>query len=168
MSHSQEELLKNLIYVFRGHPVMLDKDLAPLYGVETKVLNQAVKRNLERFPSDFMFQLTQDEELSLRSQIVTSNMGRGGKRYRSNAFTELGIAMLSSVLKSGQAIQTNIRIMRLFFDLRKLVRANPHVKQKIEKLEKESNYLFKVVFQRLDQLEIKIPLLPPGRRKIGF
>ena len=125
-----------------------------------------VRSSSESFQPPFNFR--QHLAVPLRSQFVISKMGRGGKRYRSFAFTELGIAMLSSVLKSDQAIQTNIRIMRLFFDLRKLVRANPGIEKKIEKLEKESNYLFKVVFRRLDQLEIKTPLLPPGRRKIGL
>ena len=104
--------IESLIYVIREQQVMLDSDLSRLYGVETKVLNQAVKRNIQRFPADFVFQLTKDE--CLRSQIVTSNGGRGGLRYMPYAFTENGVAMLSSVLRSERAIEVNIRIMRAF------------------------------------------------------
>jgi hypothetical protein len=110
--------LDNLIVFARGVPVLLDKDLAKLYGIETKALNQAVKRNLQRFPEDFMFQLTKEE--CLRSQIVTSK-GRGGSRYLPYAFTENGIAMLSSVLHSDIAIEVNIRIMRAFTKMRQLI-----------------------------------------------
>src|SRR5580698_4257975 len=113
------ERVERLIYVLRGQKVLLDFDLAGLYGVETKVLNQAVKRNLKRFPEDFMFQLSEEETvLALRSQIVTSKSGAGGRRYHSNAFTEQGVAMLSSVLRSPQAVQVNIEIMRAFVRLR--------------------------------------------------
>ena len=160
--------LEKLIYLIRGHKVMLDQDLAMLYGVETRTLNQAVKRNISRFPADFYFQLTEIEGKSLRSQFVISKPGRGGKRYLPFAFTELGIAMLSSVLKSDQAIQVNISIMRLFFELRNQLRKDGGLSKKLEKLESESNDLFRLVFHRLDQLEIKIPLLPPHRRRIGF
>ena len=117
------EIIKNKIYEIRGQRVMLDRDLAQLYGVETKVLNQAVRRNLERFPKDFMFELTKDEanllEISLRSQIVTSN--RGGNRYAVIAFTEQGVAMLSSVLRSKVAININISIMRAFVSIRNYI-----------------------------------------------
>ena len=117
------EIIKNRIYEIRGQRVMLDRDLAQLYGVETKVLNQAVRRNLERFPEDFMFELTKDEvnllEISLRSQIVTSN--KGGNRYAVIAFTEQGVAMLSSVLRSKTAIEINISIMRAFVAMRNYV-----------------------------------------------
>jgi ORF6N domain len=106
------------IFSFRGHNVLLDVDLAELYQVETKNLNKAVKRNLERFPEDFMFQLTNEEAESLRFQIGTSNEGRGGRRYSPYAFTEQGVAMLSSVLNSDRAIQVNIAIMRAFVQLK--------------------------------------------------
>lgn len=113
-----------------------------------------------------MFQLTEIEEESLRSQPVTSN--KGGNRYRSFAFTELGIAMLSSVLRSDQAVQTNIGIMRTFFELRRLLDRESSLTQRVDSLERESDQLFELVFQRLDQLEIKLPTLPPGRKQIGI
>lgn len=113
------EEIRNRIYEIRGRQVMLDKDLAELYGVEVKVLNQSVKRNAKRFPSDFMFQLSKDEFDSLRSQIVTLKNGRGGhSKYLPYAFTEQGVAMLSSVLRSDTAIEVNIRIMRTFVAVR--------------------------------------------------
>lgn len=127
--------IESLIYIIRDEQVMLDSDLAHLYGVETKVLNQAVKRNIQRFPEDFMFQLTKEE--CLRSQFVTSNGGRGGARYMPYAFTENGVAMLSSVLRSERAIEVNIRIMRAFTLMRNFI--------------KKHNALF----QRLDRLEMK-------------
>ena len=116
-----EDILLNKIYEIRGHKVMLDSDLAELYGVETKVLNQSIRRNIERFPEDFMFQLTESEWQSLRSQIVTSKIGRGGRTYLPNVFTEHGVLMLSSVLNSQQAIQVNIQIVRIFTRLRNLL-----------------------------------------------
>lgn len=112
---------------------MLDSDLAKLYGVETKVLNQAVKRNIQRFPVDFMFQLTKEE--CLRSQIVTSNGGRGGSRYMPYAFTENGVAMLSSILRSERAIEVNIRIMRAFTMMRNFVRNHVSIFQRMERIE---------------------------------
>ena len=120
------EIIKNKIYEIRGQRVMLDRDLAQLYGVETKVLNQAVRRNLERFPEDFMFELTKAEanllEISSRSQIVTLNKGRGANlKYAPLVFTEQGVAMLSSVLRSSTAIQVNISIMRAFVTMRNYV-----------------------------------------------
>ncbi len=147
---------------------MLDRDLARLYGVETKVLNQAVKRNYTRFPADAMFQLTEIEGDFLRSQIVTSNVKRGGSRYKTFAFTELGIAMLSSVLNSDQAIQTNISIMRAFFEMRKLIVRDPDLSKEFRSLEKKSDHLFEIIFHRLDELELKLPILHPDRRKIGL
>lgn len=148
---------------------MLDSDLAALYGVETKVLNQAVKRNSDRFPEDFRFQLTEIEEDFLRSQFVTLKQERGEHRkYPSHVFTELGIAMLSSVLKSNQAIQTNIAIMRTFFELRKLLDKDLKLARKIEEITEKSNQLFKIVFDRLDDLEMSLPILDPNRRKAGL
>lgn len=127
--------IESLIHIFRNVQVMLDSDLARLYGVETKVLNQAVKRNIKRFPLDFMFQLTKEE--CLRSQSVTSNGGRGGTRYLPYAFTENGVAMLSSILRSDKAIEVNINIMRAFSAMRNFLMNNT------------------VLFQRMDQLEMK-------------
>ena len=160
--------LKSKIYLIRGFQVMLDYDLAILYGVETKILNQSVRRNASRFPDDFMFQLTEIEESSLRSQIVTSKIGRGGRRYRIFAFTELGIAMISSVLKSEKAIQVNIAIMRMFFELRKMMKYDDKLTTKFAELEKNTSQLFQLIFNRLDTLEVKATLLPPSRRKIGI
>lgn len=151
---------------------MLDRDLAELYGVETKVLNQAVKRNPERFPEDFMFELTVEEfevlrrqfgTSSLRSQIVTSN--RGGPRYLPYAFTEQGVAMLSSVLRSDRAIQVNVQIMRTFTKLRQLLLTHVELKKKIEDMEKKYDQQFQVVFEAIRQL-LEPPETP--KRKIGF
>jgi len=110
MSHLKEQIIEKMIYVIRDQKVMLDRDLAELYEVETKVLNQAVKRNISRFPGDFMFQRTSEECDFLRSQIVTSKIGRGGRRYMPYVFTENGVAMLSSVLSSEKAIQINVSL----------------------------------------------------------
>lgn len=125
--------IESLIYIIREEQVMLDSDLAKLYGAETKVLNQAVKRNIQRFPTDFMFQLTKDE--CLRSQIVTSNGGRGGSRYMPYAFTENGVAMLSSVLRSEKAIEVNIRIMRAFTLMRNFIKKHGSLFQRLDRLE---------------------------------
>lgn len=149
--------LEALIYTFRGLKVMIDSDLAVLYEVETKVLNQAVKRNLKRFPPDFMFQLTGEEAESL-----------GPKKYLPYVFTENGVAMLSGVLNSDRAISVNIAIMRTFTKLRSFLvmeSANTH---KISELEKSTNKLFSVVFERLDDLEQSDPLLKSSRKKIGI
>ena len=128
--------IKNLIYTIRGHRVMLDSDLAMLYEVETKVLNQAVKRNIERFPQDFMFQLTEQEweAFKVRSQIVTSPKG-GGRQYLPYVFTEQGVSMLSSVLKSKRAIQINVQIMRTFVAMRKWAIENKDMAQRLAELE---------------------------------
>lgn len=122
------------ILLLRGHNVLLDADLALLYGVPTKVLLQAIKRNQERFPTDFMFQLSAAEFAALRSQFVTSKLGRGGRRYAPYAFTEQGVAMLSSVLNSAQAIRVNIGIMRAFVKLRQTLATNAELAQKFEEL----------------------------------
>lgn len=119
------QAIQNKIYEIRGQKVMLDRDLAELYGVETRALNQAVKRNADRFPSDFMFQLTNEEVDIWKSQIVMSNSIKMGVRRNPYAFTELGVAMLSSVLKSPIAIQVNIGIMRAFVAVRQMISANP-------------------------------------------
>ena len=137
------------IYEIRGHKVMLDSELAAMYGVATKAFNQAVKRNLERFPNDFCFQLTEGEFGSLKSQFVTSKTGRGGRRYVPYVFTEQGVAMLSSVLNSDRAIQVNIAIMRAFVNMRKLVATNDEINKKLTVVERklgEHDGHFKQVF----------------------
>jgi len=151
------------ILMIRGERVMLDADLAQLYGVATKVLVQAVKRNAERFPLDFMFQLTPDEFANLRSQIVTSSWG--GRRYPPYAFTEHGVAMLSSVLSSGRAIEVNVEIVRTFVRLRRLLGSHEDLARKLKELEKRYDAQFRVVFDAIRQL-----MAPPekARRSIGF
>ena len=129
------EGIAGAILVQRGHRVLLDQALAELYGVETKVLIQAVKRNLARFPHDFMFQLTASEWAGLRSQIVTSTVRRGGRRYPPYAFTEQGVAMLSSVLGSDRAIAVNIQIMRAFVRMREMLITNKELARKLDQLE---------------------------------
>ncbi|MBA3350862.1 MAG: ORF6N domain-containing protein [Blastocatellia bacterium] len=158
---------------------MFDADLAMLYGVTTKALNQALTRNKARFPADFAFRLARDEldamrsqivttygeRTSLRSQIVTSKPGRGGRRYLPYAFTEQGVAMLSSVLRSARAVEVNIAIMRTFVQLRKLMDSNADLARKIEGLEKKYDEQFAVVFEAIKQL-ITPPL--PAKKRIGF
>jgi hypothetical protein len=152
--------------VFRGHRVMLDEDLAALYEVQLKVMNQAVKRNLDRFPEDFMFQLTTEEAVFLRSQTVTLKTGRGQHRkYMPYAFTEQGVAMLSSVLNSPLAVQVNIEIMRAFVRLRQMLQANVDLAKKLATLEKKYDARFRVVFDAIREL-MASPLKPRG--KIGF
>ena len=131
-----QERIENLIILVRGQKVMLDQDLATLYGVETRKLVQSVKRNIDRFPEDFMFQLTKGEFDLLRSQIVTSKQ-RGGRRYPPYAVSEQGVAMLSSVLNSKRAIHVNIEIMRAFVRLRKMIASHVELSRKFEKLEKK-------------------------------
>lgn len=128
------EVIASHVLSIRGLKVLIDADLAALYGVATKALLQAVKRNLDRFPDDFMFQLNTDEWNTLRSQSVTSNSKRGGRRYAPYAFTEQGVAMLSSVLSSNQAIQVNIAIMRAFVKLREILATNQVLANKFEEL----------------------------------
>ena len=153
-----------LIFLVRGHRVMIDSDLAALYGVETKKLNQAVRRNAERFPSDFMFQLEHEEVRNLRSQIVTSSSW-GGHRWRTYAFTEQGVAMLSSVLRSPRAVEVNIEIMRAFVRLRRLLQENAHLARKLAALEQKYDGQFRVVFEAIR--ELMEPAEEPARR-IGF
>ncbi len=144
---------------------MLDADLAVLYGVSTKRLNEQVRRNRSRFPDDFMFQLTAEEVRSLRSQFATSKQGRGGRRYVPLVFTEQGIAMLSTVLNSERAIQVNIEIMRAFVRLREMIATHKELARKLEALEKRYDAQFKVVFDAIREL-----MAPPTpkKRKIGF
>ena len=143
-------IIQQKIYEIRGEKVMLDFDLAGLYGVETKALNQAVKRNVERFPSDFMFQLTIGEWNGLRSQIVTSN--RGGRRYLPNAFTEHGVTMLASVLKSDTAVKINLAIVRAFIALRQMAHQYKELSEKLAEIEQSSNKKFKDIYQALQFL----------------
>ena len=160
------ERIERSILMIRGHKVMLDVDLAELYGVQIKVFNQAVKRNSNRFPSDFMFQLTDEEYHSLRSQIVTLETGRGRHRkYLPYAFAEQGVAMLSSVLRSKRAVRVNIEIMRAFVRLREILATHKDLAKRLEALEKKYDTQFKVVFDAIRQL-----MTPPEpkKRKIGF
>jgi len=167
------ERIERSILLIRGHKVMLDRDLASLYGVTTKVLNQAVKRHKDRFPEDFMFQLTMEEARiwwtevrgsGLRSQIVTLKRGQHIK-YRPYAFSEHGILMLSSVLNSERAIQVNIEIMRAFVRLRRMLASHAELAHKLDALEKKYDTKFKVVFDAIRQL-----MTPPEpkKRPIGF
>jgi hypothetical protein len=149
----------------RGEKALLDADLAGLYEVQTKVLIQTVKRNLGRFPADFMFQLTREEFENLRSQNVTSSRW-GGRRYPPYAFTEHGVAMLSSVLKSERAVQVNIEMVRSFVRLRQLLATHEDLARKLEALEKKYDAQFKVVFEAIRQLMQPQTEKPKGR--IGF
>lgn len=163
------EKIEAMIYTIRGLKVMLDSDLAKLYGVETRRLNEQVRRNLDRFPSDFMFQLTSDEFEVLKSQFATSKLGSGGKQKLPLVFTENGVAMLSGILNSQQAIQVNIAIMRTFTRLRSFLAMDTSMKEDIGKLKNGTNQLFKIVFERLDNIEDQItPKLPANRKKIGL
>ena len=156
------ERITNKIYFIRNKKVMLDRDLAELYCVETRVLNQAVSRNIERFPEDFMFSLNRDEIMGI-SQIVISSEIKFSKRVR--CFTEQGVAMLSSVLRSKRAIQVNIQIMRAFTQLRQMLSTHKDLKRKIESMEKKYDQQFQVVFEAIKQL-----LTEEGKpkKKIGF
>jgi len=159
------ERIERSILLIRGHKVMLDSDLAELYGVTTKRLNEQVRRNLSRFPEDFMFQLTESETHLLRSQFATSKEGRGGRRYLPYAFTEQGVAMLSSVLNSERAIKVNIEIMRTFVRLRRILASHADLARKLDSLEKKYDTQFKVVFDAIREL-----MKPPETKKrpIGF
>jgi hypothetical protein len=160
------ERIREAIILLRGQKVMLDRDLAALYGVPTKALKQAVKRNAGRFPGDFMFVLTPEEFAFLRSQFVTSKReARGGTQYAPMAFTEQGVAMLSSVLNSEQAIRVNIAIMRAFVQLRQLLATHEDLARKLAELEKKYDAQFQAVFDAIRQL-MTPPVSPP--KKIGF
>ena len=159
------ERIARAIHRVRGHNVMLDSDLAALYDVQVKVLNQAVKRNRKRFPPDFMFRLTVHEAESLRSQIVTSKPRRGGRRTAPYAFTEQGVAMLSSVLRGSRAVRVNIAIMRAFIRLRVMLASNADLARKLDALEKKYDARFEVVFQAIRDL--MTPVAAP-RKRIGF
>ncbi len=163
-----EELVINKIFHIRGHKVMLDSDLAELYGIETRVLNQALSRNMDRFPNDFMFRLTNEEWENLKSQIVTSSWG--GRRTVPFVFTEHGVLMLSSVLNSKRAIQVNIQVMRIFTRIRQAVADHGTLKAEIDEIKKavhNQNQNIEVVFQYLDELMEKQDN-PQPRKRIGF
>ncbi len=184
------ERIQSRIFFIRGEKVILDVALAELYGVETKALNQAVRRNQDRFPADFMFQLTaQESDLVLRSQIVTSKgkiddkllakndilrsqivtskrVGGGGRRYWPYAFTEQGVAMLSSVLHTPRAVQVNIAIVRTFVRLRQLIATHADLARKLADLENHYDEQFKVVFDAIR--ELMSPALPRGKKEMGF
>jgi ORF6N domain len=169
LTQIKENIIIEKVHIIRGVKVMLDKDLAEMYGVEVKVLNQAVKRKSHRFPDDFMFQLNSVEWNSLKSQIVTSkNLGRGGVRKLPYAFTEQGVAMLSSVLNSDTAVDVNIQIIRVFTKMKELLFDNKELWHKIEKIE---NHLvkhdeeIKIIFQYLKKLLI---LETKPKKAIGF
>lgn len=169
-----KERIINKIYWIRGQRVMFDVDLAELYGVETRVLNQAVNRNVERFPEDFMFHLTDQEMLVfLRSQFVISKNiptesqdTRGGRRYNVYAFTEQGVAMLSSVLRSKRAVAMNIHIVRVFTRMREMLLTHNELREKIDKMEQKYDKNFRVVFDALKQMLAMKEEEP--RREIGF
>ncbi|MBW2597998.1 MAG: ORF6N domain-containing protein [Deltaproteobacteria bacterium] len=158
------ELIASKIYLIRGIKVMLDRDLAELYGVETKVLKQAVRRNIDRFPSDFMFELTKGENQSLRSQNVTLKRGQHSK-YLPFAFTEHGVLMLSSVLNSERAVQVNIQIMRTFTKLREALLDNKDLRKELEKLKQLTEERFRIVFETLDQF---LTIESKPKKKIGY
>ena len=159
------ERIEKAIYLIRGEKVMLDRDLAALYGLATKALKQAVRRNLDRFPNDFMFVLNTNEFRNWRSQFVTSKADQKGLRYAPMAFTEHGILMLSSVLKSERAVQVNIEIMRAFVNLRRMLASNVELAGKLKELESKYDRQFKVVFDAIRRL-MSPP--PPARKPIGF
>ena len=158
------ERIEQRILLIRGQKVMLDADLAELYGVATKAFNQAVRRNISRFPADFMFRLSRRELDILRSQFVTSSSW-GGRRYVPFAFTEQGVAMLSSVLRSERAVQVNIAIMRAFVKLREMLSSHRDLARKLDEMEMKYDAQFKVVFDAIR--ELMSPKMPP-RRRIGF
>ena len=158
-----KEIIEQKIYLIRGKKIMLDSDLANLYGVETKNLKRAVKRNIERFPDDFMFELNKEEMEILRCQIGTSSYG--GRRYFPYAFTEQGVAMLSSVLNSRKSIQVNIQIIRTFYKLREMIVSNKVLNKRIDDLERKYDKRFRVIFENI-KLMIKEDNVP--KREIGF
>jgi hypothetical protein len=159
------ERIERRILRIRGQNVMLDADLAEPYRVETKVLNQAVRRNADRFPEDFIFRLKDGEAAALRSQIVTPNEGRGGRRYHPYAFTEQGVAMLSSVLRSPRAVLVNIAIMRAFVKLREIIASHHQLERRLEEMESQYDAQFRAVFDAIREL-MEPPAKP--RRRIGF
>lgn len=164
------ERIESRIVLLRDQKVMLDADLAELYGVSTRALNQAVRRNADRFPDDFMFQLSAAEADNLRSQSVISSYG--GRRYLPYAFTEQGVAMLSSVLRSDQAVRVNIAIMRAFVRLRQVLATHAELARKLQELEQKSDRNFAAVFRAIEQLIQQDAAEPspygPKKKRIGY
>lgn len=161
-----QEVIENKIFLVRGKKVMFDRDLAVLYGVETKFLNRAVKRNIERFPEDFMFQLSKEELASLRFHFGTST--RGGRRYLPYAFTENGVAMLSSVLNSERAIHVNIQIMRTFTKLREMLATHKELAHKLAELERKIERHDDEIKAVFDAIRGLMTPPEPKKKKIGF
>jgi hypothetical protein len=159
------EQIAGKIYFIRGVKVMLDRDLADLYEVETKVLKRNVRRHLDRFPDDFMFELSKEELKNWRSQFGTSKGDKMGLRYSPMAFTEQGVAMLSGILNSKRAVQVNIQIMRAFIKLRRFVLDNEALRRELEDLKQQTENRFQIVFETLDRL---IAIDEKPKRKIGF
>jgi hypothetical protein len=158
------ERIEKAIYMIRGEKVILDEDLANLYGTDTRSLVQAVKRNIWRFPIDFMFQLSADEFKSLRSQIVISKV-RGGRRSRPFAFTEHGVIMAANILNSPQAARASVEVVRAFVRLRQMLASNAELSRRLNELESKYDRQFKVVFDAIRQL---MSPAPPNRKTIGF
>jgi hypothetical protein len=159
--------IRNLIYHIRGKAVMIDSDLANLYQVETGRLNEVVRRNIKRFPDDFMFQLTEEEHERLRSQFAISKTGRGGRRYMPLVFTEQGVTMLSCMLKSDIAIEVNINVVRAFVQLRRIGMTVVDLKRKIDNMESKYDHQFKIVFDAIRQL-LAPPPASKKKQKMGF
>lgn len=171
MTNITVDRIESMIYLVRGMKVMLDCDLAKLYGVSTKRLNEQMKRNFERFPVDFVFQLTRKERDNLRSQFATFKNSVARRKYLPYVFTEQGVAMLSSVLQSKDAIKVNVDIMRTFVKLRHVVKNDESLAQRINRLELDSDEMkkvFKIVFDKLNKIEKDVLPIPKNRRKIGL
>lgn len=163
--------IERKIFMIRGHKVMLDADLAELYSVSTKRLNQQIGRNLERFPADFMFQLTAEESSALRLQIATSKKGRGGRRYTPYAFTEHGAIMAANVLNTKRAIEMSVFVVRAFIRLREILLAHKDLARRLDKLERKYDARFRRVFDAIRELMAPPPAPPPDaelRKRIGF
>lgn len=165
MSVIPQDQIEKSILVIRGHRVILDTDLAKIYGVSTKRLNEQVRRNLDRFPDDFMFQLSETTGESLRSQFATSKIGRGGRRYLPYVFTEHGALMLANILNSPTAVASSIQVVRAFINLRQMLSSQAELARKLDLLERKYDHQFKVVFDAIRELTL-IPEQP--RKRIGI
>ena len=165
MNLISSEQIENSIRSIRGHRVLLDSDLAKIYGVSTKRLNEQVKRNLSRFPEDFMFQLSENEGTFLRSQFATSNDGRGGRRYKAYVFTEHGALMLANVLNSPIAVAASIQVVRAFIHLRQMLTSHSQLSLKLDELERKYDNQFQSVFNAIRQLMVQPT---KSQRKIGI